>query len=247
MIAMYAQPPRYRAVLFDFFGTLTEGSTRGPAHDEIARSLGCEPEAFSQELNRTFYIRAAGRYGRPLEALRRIARAAGSEPSQEALTRALGDRVEAVSADVRLRPDACDVIDNLRVRGLRVAVITDCWYELPILLPALPVAPLVDAFAYSIQVGRCKPHPAMYQAACTQLGVRPDDCLYVGDGGSQELTGARYVGAEPVRLVAPDLANHLVFSTDQGFVGPCIESLGEVHSLLELDLALALEREPVLV
>jgi putative hydrolase of the HAD superfamily len=239
MIAMYAQAPRCRAVLFDFFGTLTKGSTRGPAHDEIARSLDCQPEAFFRELNRTFYVRAAGRYGPPREALRRVARTAGGHPTDQALTAAVHDRIAAVRADVTLRPEACAVIDDLRGRGLRVAVITDCWYELPIFLPAMPVGPMVDAFVYSLRVGHCKPHPAMYLTACAQLGVRPDECLYVGDGGSQELTGARYVGARPVRLVAPDLANHLVFSTDNEFAGPCMESLTEVHSMVE--------REPVLV
>ncbi|MGW4502473.1 hypothetical protein ACWENR_28185, partial [Micromonospora sp. NPDC004336] len=34
--------------------------------------------------------------------------------------------------------------------------------------------------------GRCKPDPALYQAACRRLGVAAADCLYVGDGGRPE-------------------------------------------------------------
>ncbi len=46
----------------------------------------------------------------------------------------------------------------------------------------------------------------MYETACAHLGVDPGECLYVGDGGSQELSGATAVGMTAFRLTAPDLA-----------------------------------------
>jgi putative hydrolase of the HAD superfamily len=38
-----------------------------------------------------------------------------------------------------------------------------------------------------------------------QLGVEPQSCLYIGDGSSQELTGAERVGMQAVLL---DVANY---------------------------------------
>jgi putative hydrolase of the HAD superfamily len=84
-----------------------------------------------------------------------------------------------------------------------------------------------------VQVGRCKPDPALYLAACRRLGLDPADCLYVGDGGSQELTGAQRAGLTAVRLAAPDLAGHMVFNADRGWAGPVLASLTEVLDLLD--------------
>lgn len=39
-----------------------------------------------------------------------------------------------------------------------------------------------------------KPDPAIYLLACRRLGVAPEDCVFVGDGGDRELEGAAAVG-----------------------------------------------------
>jgi putative hydrolase of the HAD superfamily len=229
---MYAARPRPRAVLFDFFGTLTRAVRRGPRHHTIASVLGCDPDAFFDELDRTFYQRAAGRYGPPIEALRRVAYAAGGRPGRTELSYAAIARVDAVHADTVLRREAVPVLSELRHRGVPVAVVSDCWYELPAFLPKLPIAPYLEACVYSLDVKQCKPHPAMYLEACRQLRVDPDECLYVGDGGSRELSGARDVGMRAVRFRAPDLGGHLVFSSDGDWTGPAVDSLTDVDGLL---------------
>ena len=55
----------------------------------------------------------------------------------------------------------------------------------------------------------------------------------MGDGGSRELTGAAAVGMTPVRLNAPDLADHLVFNRDDDFAGLSVPSLSAVVDLLD--------------
>ena len=91
-----------------------------------------------------------------------------------------------------------------------------------------------------MELGRCKPDPMIYLTACHRLGVPPEQCLYVGDGGSHELTGATEVGMTAVRLTAPDLGDHLVFDADAEFTGRCVDSLTDVLDLLD-------ERVPALV
>jgi putative hydrolase of the HAD superfamily len=229
---MYASPSP-RAVLFDFFGTLTNAVRRGTRHAEIARTLGCPPEKFIAELDRTFYRRAAGTYGPPVEALRRIAFTVGGRPSFAQLSRAVAARVDAVRRDTVLRPEAVPVLTELRRRGLAVVLISDCWYELPAFLPRLPVAPLLDSCVYSIDVGHCKPHPAMYLEACRRQRIEPAECLYVGDGGSRELSGARNVGMPAARLAATDLTDHLAFHPEIGWRGPAVDSLTDVLALVD--------------
>jgi putative hydrolase of the HAD superfamily len=222
----------YRAVIFDFFGTLTMAVSRGPAHDRIAQRLGCSPALFTRALDQTFLARSTGAYGDPATALGVVARLAGANPSRSALVSVLADRRDAVHADTRLRPESVPVLATLQRFGLRTAIISDCGPELPELMPTLPIVPYVDACVFSIEAGCRKPDPAIYLAACDRLGVDPGDCLYVGDGGSHELSGASAVGMTAVRLSAPDLGGHLVFDRDDEWSGDQVDSLTDVFDAL---------------
>jgi putative hydrolase of the HAD superfamily len=232
--------PEYRAVLFDFFGTLTRSVKRGPQHAQIARILGCDPEAVVGVLDRSFRARARGLFGSAEATLRWVSEQAGGRPEQAQVRAAIAARVKALRADTRLRADAVTTLYALKRLGLSTAVVSDCTHELPAFLPRLPVAPLLDASIFSVEVGRCKPDPLIYLAACRELGVLPEECLYIGDGGSRELTGASEIGMTAVRLAAPDLADHLVFDPDADFTGRSIGSLMGVLGLID-------ERVPALV
>jgi len=220
-------------VLFDFFGTLTCPVQRGWRHTAVADALGCSRETLVDVLDQSFYQRAAGAIGDTEATLRWVCERAGVRPSEAALHAAVGARFDAIRADTRLRTDAVPVLRALRQRGLRIGLVSDCTHELPVFLPWLPVAPLLDARVFSVRLGACKPDPGLYLAACARLAVPPWECLYVGDGGSQELTGADRAGLTAVRLAAPDLGGHLVFNSDTGWDGPVLTSLGEVVDLVD--------------
>jgi putative hydrolase of the HAD superfamily len=208
-----------RAVLFDFYGTLTHAVRRGPQHAAVARSLGCELADLATVLDQSFYPRSRGVHGSSEASLRWVCQQLGVRPSRSRLRAAMRLRLGAMRADTRLRTEAVPALTWLQRRGLATAVVSDCTQELPAILPDLPVWPLIGATAYSVQVGQCKPNPEIYLTACRQLSVAPEQCLYVGDGGSRELTGASALGMTAVRLTAPDLAGHLVFNADAGWAG----------------------------
>jgi putative hydrolase of the HAD superfamily len=229
----------YRAVLLDFFNTLTSAVRRGPEHAQIARLLGCEPERWIATLDRTYRIRARGEYGRAIDGLRRLAEEAGGRPNRAQIMAAIDARVASVRDDGPLRPDAVRLLWTLRKMGLRTAVISDCWFELPVFLPRLPIASLLDARVFSVHLGVTKPHPLMYLTACERLGVAPRECVYLGDGGSLELTGAQMLGMKAVRLVAADLGAHLTFNAEIGWDGPVIETLSELPVMLACEPVLA--------
>ncbi|MFG3553335.1 HAD family hydrolase [Micromonospora sp. NPDC047557] len=221
----------YQAVLFDFFGTLTRSVQRGVAHVDTAELLGCHTDTLTEVLDRTYYERASGRLGNAEATLRWVCAQAGVHPSDRALRAAVASRHRAIRADTRLRADAVPVLAALRQRGLRTGVVSDCTHELPAFLPQLAIAPLLDVRVFSVQVGRCKPDAALYLTACRRLGLAPDECLYVGDGGSQELTGAERAGMTAVRLAAADLAEHMVFNADREWRGRTLGALREVLDL----------------
>jgi putative hydrolase of the HAD superfamily len=221
----------YQAVIFDFFGTLTSAFRRGPRHDQVARALGCDPQAYTELLTRSYDQRVRGAYGGLTTTLRWLARELGRDPSPEQLEEASWLRVAAIREDIVLREDAVDVLAALREDGLRTAVVSDCAHEVPMIMPELPIHELLDAAVYSVLLGVAKPHPSMFTTASRLLGVPVEACLYVGDGGGCELSGARAVGMNPVRLVTADLAHHLVFNPDPDSAAPVVASLTEVIPL----------------
>ena len=84
-------------------------------------------------------------------------------------------------------------------------------------------------------MGLKKPDPRIYQIAMEQLGVESHNCIYIGDGGSQELTGAYQVGMHPVLLRDPDedSAEILRVDAEEEWSGPVISSLQEVLALVK--------------
>jgi putative hydrolase of the HAD superfamily len=79
-----------------------------------------------------------------------------------------------------------------------------------------------------------KPDPRIYRLACENLGVTPEQVLYVGDGSSNELTGATVVGMHPVQIQDPgETADTHFVDKEQDWTGPVITSLSEVLDIVQ--------------
>ncbi|GAA3289904.1 HAD family hydrolase [Dactylosporangium vinaceum] len=221
-----------QAVCFDYFNTCTSAVVRGEGHRRTAEILGVDPDVWLAVLDSSYPERARGGYGSLLAGLRRLCTEAGVEPTTAQLREAAAVRLAAVESDAPLRAEAVGVLRALKDAGVRIAIVSDTWVELPMILPRTPLAPLIDAAVYSSRVGHTKPHPAVYAAACDKLRVAPAHCLYIGDGGSHELTGAARFGLTAVQLRAPDLGSHLTFDAEPDWRGPAVASLTAVLDLV---------------
>lgn len=218
------------AVIFDFFGTLTESvhrDERDAGHAQVAAALGVPADRFRDELHRSWPERACGRYGDVEATLRRIARDCGAEPDERQVQHAAAVRRAGQRSYLRLRAETVPTLQALRRRGLAIGLVSDCTHELVEEWPALPTARLVDQAVFSVVEGVKKPDPEIFGRVCTRLGVAPEDCLYVGDGDSRELPGAAAVGMRPVRLAAPDHRDGHVFEPVD-WDGPSVSALTEL-------------------
>jgi putative hydrolase of the HAD superfamily len=78
-------------------------------------------------------------------------------------------------------PDAAEVLTALRERGVPVAVVSNIGWDLRPVFAAHGLDSLVDVFVLSFELGRQKPDPAVFLAACGGLGLPPEDTVMVGD------------------------------------------------------------------
>lgn len=223
------------AVVFDFYGTLTpgrSGAAQRAARDAQAHALGLDPDAFDAELTATVDLRFRGAGDDVAGSLLWVARRLGVEPAPDAVRRAAELRLASERAFGEPRPEAAGVLRALRDCDLRIGVISDCSAELPLYFPDLPIAPFVDAPVFSFVTGARKPEPANYLACCAALDAQPAQCLYVGDGGSDELAGARAVGMRAVHLAVPTEAGGIVYGRHTSWDGETISSLSAVPALV---------------
>lgn len=125
-------------------------------------------------------------------------------------------------------------LTQLRADGYRIGLVSDCTAEVPTLWSAMPLAPLIDHPIFSCREGITKPDPRMYLLACQKLGVDRQECLYVGDGSSQELTGASAVGMRAVMIDSAPIELAGVDRTDAlSWRGERIATLSEVIPLVQ--------------
>jgi putative hydrolase of the HAD superfamily len=223
------------AVIFDFFATLTPSTPDHVWHEHIARSaapLGLDVAVWRRALDESWAERATGSLGDLPETFRALARRHGAEPSEDALAAACAARRAAQSELFVFRSDALAVLAGVRERGLKVGVLSDCTTELAESWSGLPVAGLVDARVLSCEAGRRKPDPVLFATIAGLLGVAPADCLYVGDGGGRELSGAAASGMRAVMLRAPDWHSSSAHAREDDWAGPWVSSLSEVLPLL---------------
>jgi putative hydrolase of the HAD superfamily len=220
-------------VLFDFFGTITQALTVPTDHGPVAAVLGVPAEAFQRVMRASFVERASGRYGGLADTLRWAAAQLDASPSHAQVEVAIGLRVAWETKVAVLRANAVHVAATIQAAGVATGVVSDCTHELPMIWSRLAIAPHVDAAVFSVNVGRCKPDPLIYRTACRRLGVAPERCWFVGDGGSQELTGARAVGMTAIQLVEADSAAHRARDAERDWPGAKISSLSELPGLLQ--------------
>jgi putative hydrolase of the HAD superfamily len=164
------------------------------------------------------------------QTIRILAQRCGVDPDDDALAVATAARRAAQCELFVFRDDALDTLEQLRGRGLRVGVLSDCTIELAEAWPTLPLAPLVDVVVLSCNVGRRKPDPELFRQVARELGTPTGECLYVGDGGGDELSGATAQGMTAVMLRASDWATNDAHAREDSWPGPFLSTLSHVVS-----------------
>ena len=193
-----------QAVLFDWGETLVhfewDDELLAEGHAAGLEALGREEEA--EEFTRRFAEErlpallaegAAGHVDYEAEL-----RALLGEVTDDELDRFLDAEHEAWRPAHALVDTAHALLETLRDRKLRLAVVANTWPDPARLvrrdLEELGVADRVDRIVLSGEVGVRKPAPEIFELALAQLGLDPLEALFVGDRLADDVAGAAAVG-----------------------------------------------------
>jgi putative hydrolase of the HAD superfamily len=208
LFVMTERIPLPKAVLFDLFHTLT--CVPPPAlvgERPISEILGVS----SRDWQRLYYDsdilgRCLGHVQDGVEAMRRVAHFLDPAIEEEKIIAAVESRrrrFETALVDIEI--GMLQALDRLRDADVRIALVSDAGADDVESWERSPLRERLDAIVFSYQLGIRKPDARIYQHALDAVGVRPDEALFVGDGGSDEHRGARAVGIRSVlvtRLLA---------------------------------------------
>ena len=188
-----------RGVLFDLFHTLTGVESEWSELPWTSDVLGIDRAAWDSALTSSSRWRLAGQVRDPLKIVATLARKLRPSISDDVIARAVDVRTQRFrQALERIPEENVAMIQTLRRSGVRTALISNADAMEVAGWPSSPLAGLFDVEVFSCEVGWVKPEPEIYEHALTEIGLDASECVFVGDGGSDELEGARAVGLQTV-------------------------------------------------
>ena len=93
------------------------------------------------------------------------------------------------------------LLDSLRDRGLATGLVSNAFDPGWLLhedLARMGLAERLDAAVFSSEIGKRKPHPDIFEAVLSRLGVAPEETLFVGDRRYEDVRGAKELGMTTV-------------------------------------------------
>jgi putative hydrolase of the HAD superfamily len=166
------------------------------------------------------------------QALSHIATKAGSDVDDVTVDRLCDERIRTKAGPFeQVEHQILMLIDYLRSRNLRLGVISNCLAEDVAGWARCSLASRFDCAVFSFDVGLAKPDPAIYIEATRRLQVDASQTWFIGDGGSDELTGAMQAGLRAFRALW--FLRRWPHFREEPSLGLSVNTIQEVVSLVE--------------
>jgi putative hydrolase of the HAD superfamily len=190
---------RIKGVIFDLFHTLTGLESEWSDLPLTCDVLGVDRRAWDEVITQKSRWRLSGEQRDSFLIIRDMARLVRPEIADALVREAVAIRTQRFrDALQRIPAQNVDMLKGLHKAGVRLGLVSNAdaievatWSE-------CPLAGLFDSEVISCEVGMVKPEPEIFRKCLDELSLRAGECMFVGDGGSNELVGAKGVGLTTV-------------------------------------------------
>ena len=136
--------------------------------------------------------------------VRRLLGDFGVEVTDDELTRFL--EAEHAAWDPARQPAAHTpaLLESLRERGFKLGLVSNAFDPGWLLhrdLEQMGLAERLDVAVFSSEIGKRKPHPAIFEHALDALGVAAADAVFVGDRLYEDIRGANELGMTTIQAL----------------------------------------------
>ena len=127
-----------------------------------------------------------------------------------------------------------EVIKGLHDRGYKLGIISNLIgeNEVPDWLEEDGLAEYFDTVILSSVCGLRKPCSEIYDIACKDIGVAPEDCVSVADNVKRDITGAKEAGIGCNIIFSSPEKKHPVKFTEENRPDAVVEDFREILDLL---------------
>jgi putative hydrolase of the HAD superfamily len=189
----------YRAVVFDLFHTLTSADAVRLPGKGTSEILGVSRQDWNKQLLDHSDDRLRGKITDPFLIIERMAHAIDSAIPVVIIEEAVRNRIERFRhALTSIEASTLNTLSELRKCGKLLGLVSNAdvneiagWQD-------SPLKPYFNSVVFSCRAGYIKPEKEIYEIALKELEVLPGDAVYIGDGGSDELQGAKRIGMTTV-------------------------------------------------
>jgi putative hydrolase of the HAD superfamily len=187
-----------KAVFFDLFFTLIYPSYSFENEYDIIGISSSEWESYAEN-NILYDERAKGKIRNEREIIDRIVNIMPYKVTEEQKRKILLKREERMKrALLSVDNKVLEILGRVREKGVKIGLISNAdiidikyWND-------SPLSAFFDSVIFSCDVGILKPETEIYQLAMKRLNVKPEESIFIGDGGSNELFGARRAGMKTI-------------------------------------------------
>lgn len=191
---------KHKAVIFDLYETLiTEWGHKKYTKNDMSADLGVEREIFDMYWDEKEQERYVGEINFE-DSILYVCESCGKCMDNSLLFSVVDKRIRTKSACFEyVIPDVYQLLKNLKAMGLKTAIVSNCSSDEVKALKKSEIYKYFDEVILSFEVHMKKPDPCIYEEAARRLGVAFNECVFVGDGGSNELAGAKAVGMKAIQ------------------------------------------------
>jgi putative hydrolase of the HAD superfamily len=190
-----------KAYIFDLFHTLTCLERNWSPLPATSEFLGIDREIWNNLLFNNSYDRLCGRQKDPFKIIRDLADQVDPAIPDERVLAAARNRMERFGqALLNIPGDTLETLKKLKGRNLKLGLLSnadvmeiDRWQD-------SPLAACFDSTVFSCHAGYAKPDREIYEISLLELGVSASEAVFIGDGGSDELAGAKRAGLSTVMI-----------------------------------------------
>jgi len=190
---------RTKAVFFDLFETLVtefaDGARLTARTYNYMDLLGLSNDDFKREWNQRQEKRMTGYFPNYIAVIEDILESRQLKYDEAAIQYLYQARIKEKSVPFQnIRADVLELLTSLKSNHIKLGLISNCTEEEISGWDDSELSRFFDTTFFSYQAGLAKPDIRIYQMACDHLSVKPEEAIFIGDGGSNELEGADLTG-----------------------------------------------------
>lgn len=191
---------KYKAVIFDLFETLvTEWGHKKYTKKEMCADLGIEKDTFDIYWKEKGSDRYLGNINFE-DSILYVFEKCEKQVEKETIAKVIDERIRTkAECFAHIDPDVIELLKQLRELGLKTAIISNCSSEEVKVLKESELYKYFDEVVLSYEAHMKKPDACIYEKTLKRLGLDANECLFVGDGGSNELEGAKNAGIKAIQ------------------------------------------------